>query len=322
MKWIYYSNGNRHVDIIMEELFHSDYVLVLDGRKKPVKNIILKAIQKLHLSHKINKVINLPMKRIWLNSKIPLMDDGEAYTFLFTDNIPWSLDYSYLRKLRAKSKGRIKYVLFLLNPIELFKDTTMYNLNHMDFDLVLTCDFTDSGKYGFPYMEIPYSVLDSVKQNNDVDTDLYLICWSKGRLPLIHSVYSDAKKNNVIANFRVTGVEPEDQVYDDISYNNRISYDEALIETSHANCILDMLPPGEDVITTRYYEAVCYNKKLLTSNKRVMEQPFYNPAYMHIFERPEDIDWDWVKERSHVDYHYDGRYSPLAMLKKIEKQFL
>ena len=39
---------------------------------------------------------------------------------------------------------------------------------------------------------------------------------------------------------------------------------------------------------------------------------------MHIFEKAEDIDWDWVKERIPVDYHYDGRFSPVHIIDEIE----
>ncbi len=38
---------------------------------------------------------------------------------------------------------------------------------------------------------------------------------------------------------------------------------------------------------------------------------------MKVFEKPEDIDWEWVKERITVDYHYDGRFSPRHLIDKI-----
>ena len=38
---------------------------------------------------------------------------------------------------------------------------------------------------------------------------------------------------------------------------------------------------------------------------------------MKVFEKPEDIDWAWVKERIPVDYHYDGRFSPVHLIDKI-----
>lgn len=84
-----------------------------------------------------------------------------------------------------------------------------------------------------------------------------------------------------------------------------------------SNCILEVLATGQSGATLRYYEAVCYNKKLLTNNKNIVNLPFYNPEWMHVFENTEDIDWGWVKERVPVDYHYDGRFSPIHLIDRI-----
>lgn len=91
-------------------------------------------------------------------------------------------------------------------------------------------------------------------------------------------------------------------------------------EVLKCNCILDALSPGQTGVSTRYYEAVCYNKKLLTNNKDVLNFPFYNPQYMKIYQNPEDIDWNWVKERVPIDYHYDKRFSPLRLLEWVEQR--
>ena len=102
-----------------------------------------------------------------------------------------------------------------------------------------------------------------------------------------------------------------------IIYNKRIPYSEVVEKNKASNCILEIISSGQSGASLRYYEAVCYNKKLLTNNKNVVNLPFYNPDYIHVFEKPEDIDWDWVKERIQVDYHYDGRFSPTHLIDKI-----
>ena len=318
MKFIYYTMHNRHVDICMADLFKADNVTVLDGTLKPINNIILKALRKIHLSRKINKIISLPMKRIWLNSRLPKFDDNEEYCFIIIDSAPIAIDFPYLKRLRKKSDGRIKYLLFLFNPVELFKGNTQYNLNYMDYDYILTYDFDDSKKYGFIHYNAPYSIV--VKDQFEVENDLYLICWNKGRLPVLHRIFQDSLDNGAKCSFRITDVDVSEQKYKDmITYNQRIEYDEVIKETLKCNCIMDMLSPGHTGVSTRYFEAVCYNKKLLTNNKNIVNLPFYNSDYMRIYEKPEDIDWEWVKERVSVDYHYDGRFSPLKLLEKIEE---
>ena len=94
-------------------------------------------------------------------------------------------------------------------------------------------------------------------------------------------------------------------------------YPEVVAEAKKSNCLLEVVREGQTGPSFRYYEAVCYNKKLLTNNKNAVNFPFYNPEYMHVFEKPEDIDWEWVKERIPVDYGYDGRFSPSRIFDEV-----
>ena len=40
---------------------------------------------------------------------------------------------------------------------------------------------------------------------------------------------------------------------------------------------------------------------------------------MKIFKRVEDIDFEWVKERENINYNYQGEFSPLHALEKLER---
>ncbi len=98
---------------------------------------------------------------------------------------------------------------------------------------------------------------------------------------------------------------------------NAFPYRNIIAEVKRSNCLLEVVREFQDDPSYRYYEAVCYNKKLLTNNKRIVNFPFYNPEYIHVFEKPEDIDWDWVKERIPIDYGYDGRFSPSHLFDEV-----
>ena len=73
-------------------------------------------------------------------------------------------------------------------------------------------------------------------------------------------------------------------------------------------------------MTLRYYEAITYNKKLITNNEMVKKLPFYNPYYMFVFCDPEDIDLAWVKRSVKVDYHYNNEFSPKELVKDIIRE--
>ena len=82
---------------------------------------------------------------------------------------------------------------------------------------------------------------------------------------------------------------------------------------------LEILQEGQNQQSARYFEAVVYNKKLLTTNDRISALPFYNPDYMKVFHTSSDVDIDWLKARDMVDYGYKGEFSPSGIPALIDK---
>ena len=187
MKFVYCSKGNPHVDIMMSDLNKCNEVIVLDGTLKSVENIFLRIIRKVHMNKKINRIINLPMKRIWLNSHMPKLKKEEDYCFIFIDSVPYALDFTWLKRLRGKSNGKVRFLLFLFNPVELFKERTVYDLKNIIFDYVLTYDFSDSQKYGFIQYNAPYSI---VQNEEVVDVSQYYTRFTKTQLTMELAVYA------------------------------------------------------------------------------------------------------------------------------------
>lgn len=83
---------------------------------------------------------------------------------------------------------------------------------------------------------------------------------------------------------------------------------------------MENVQPGQSGVTLRYYEAIVYNKKLLTNNKFVKRLPFYNPKFMYIYEKVEDIDIEWIKKEEMVDYKYNDEFSPVKLIEDIKKR--
>ena len=77
---------------------------------------------------------------------------------------------------------------------------------------------------------------------------------------------------------------------------------------------MEILQKGQTGPTLRYFEAVCYNKKLLTNNPHIVNFPFYKPEWMKIYQKPEDIDINWLKEKEQIDYGYNGEFSPTKLI--------
>ena len=119
MRFVYFETDNKHVNTMFAELYKTNNVIILDGRTKEPKNIVSRVLRKIHLSRKINSIVQLPFKRIWARTPLTFKQpiENEEYCVLFIDNIPQFIDFSLLNL--AREKYGIKIVLFLLNPATL-----------------------------------------------------------------------------------------------------------------------------------------------------------------------------------------------------------
>ncbi len=289
----------------------------LEGRLKHIQFMPLQFLRKIHLSRKINTFLPLPFKSIWNTYLDDIKwEDDTKYFIIFLDS-PLPIALSKLKQL--KKEHNICYVILLLNSwVGGYAKANKQYIDSPDIDHVFSFDYGDSISQGFIFCDMLYSKLPI--NSTCSGPDIYYLGGNNGRLKTIHDVFESIKNHGLAGKFRVTDVSSEDMLYpNEIKYNQFISYDTALEEMSDCNCILELLraPQKQICATLRYYEAVCYNKKLLTNNKNVINLPFYDPDYIHIFEKLEDIDWDWVKERILIDYHYDGRFSPIHLINKI-----
>lgn len=281
------------------------------------KNRILFYLKKIHFSYKLNYKINIPFKGIWGHPLESInWDSSKENIILIPHGVLPYVDFEYLQK--TKIQNSIKCCLIILDFLNSkYCARTREMIKKDVFDYIFTFDFDDATNFNFYFHTVPYSkILNGFSK--EIEYDLYFIGNAKKRISLLHETYLLAKANEANIQFRISQVARKDMLYGElILYNQPIDYPASLQEMIKSNCILEIMDPGQSGATLRYYEAVCYNKKLLTNNKNVVNLPFYNPDFIHVFESPNDIDWDWVKERILVDYHYDGRFSPQKMLDHI-----
>ena len=125
--------------------------------------------------------------------------------------------------------------------------------------------------------------------------------------------------NDISCNFRITRVPENHNCKKGIIYNSRISYLETISQAKATDCLLEILQKGQSGVTFRYYEAVCYNKKLLTNNVGVYNLPYYDSQYIQVFEDINDIDFEWIKKDIKIDYKYKGDFSPVNFIEQIKQ---
>jgi hypothetical protein len=234
--------------------------------------------------------------------------------------------YSYLPgtlKEYKKKWTNLKYVLLYLDIIEAGVSQAANYLRERDvFDYVYSIDSNDCKQIGATKVWTPYSILPQLKESI-CDKDLYFCGASKKRGGILADIARECETHEVKAEMDV--VVYEDEVLLD-KYSNTmrlfhpgegINYFEQLKNVASTKCILDIVQSGQKALTVRPFEAVCYNKKILTNNPTIFEFPYYTPDYMQYFEKVDQIDWDWVKQPYTNPFKYQNDFSPIKFLEQI-----
>lgn len=189
------------------------------------------------------------------------------------------------------------------------------------FDLTLTYDLHEAQKYGIPhFMEIESKI--EININNTLPmSDLFFAGHAKNRLPMLMKIYKAATEKGIKCDFFLTGVKKQDRVpYEGITYADKgMSYRDMLYRTVLSKCILEVNQSGAVGYTSRFLEAVIYNKKLLTNNTTIQESNFYKTEYIQCFYNVEEIDYDFITNNmGTIDYNYQNEFSPIHLIEQIE----
>jgi hypothetical protein len=296
--------------------------------KKPYKSKVVNFIRRVHQSRKINKLIKLPYKEIWYASLFKLIDQDTCVMFDTGALSMVSLDF--LKKIKSTGNNT-KMVIIIADSLHGSSEhipRAIPNIFGFQWDAILSYDKNDCEEYGFQYLGATiYSKMNGIMPATN-QSDLYFVGRNKaGRNEAVMELYKRCQENDVKTNFDLVD-EPQNlkkmhlENQKGLNFHGKdLPYEKVISNILSTNCILEMVAKGQNVQTARYYETVCYNKKLLTNNPSIKELSFYNPKYMQYFENVEDIDFEWVKRRETIDYHYNNEFSPNHILEKLEKLF-
>lgn len=294
--------------------------------QKPCQSKLLNFIRRVHQSYKINQIIHLPCQEIWYSSLFKLLDKDTCV--LFDTASQSMLSMNFLNKIRATGARMVLLAADSLHGPSAHMAKAIPNILGFAWDAVFSYDRNDCKEYGFQYMDgTIYSRLNQVEPAKE-DSDIYFVGMNKeGRNAFIEQIHWRCMEAGMRTDFHCIDYPSHPHIpYMEnppgLEYRKRgIPYEEVVSHVLSANCILEVVGKGQTVQTARYYEAVCYNKKLLTNNPTVKELSFYDPQYMRCFETVDDIDFDWVKEKADIDYHYAGEFSPLHILDELDRLF-
>lgn len=265
---------------------------------RPFKSKLIAKLFQTHNAYRLNKKIGLPFRRIWFrrclnDKKLEISDD---VCFVFYESFPMSYSRKFLSYLKKKFPN-CKCCFIFLNPVE---HANMYCYKKYTtvaqyYDAALAVSERDAEEYGFRYYSgtiyMPRPVSDK-----SIRSDVFFVGMNKGRLHKLLEIYQTLTQADLKCDFYINDVEKDEMRFaDDIKYNCPISYEEVIDHVAHTKCVLEVLQNDDDYFSLRTIEAYVYKKKLLTTNKTIVNRDFYDSRIVSIINDPKEIDIDFVK---------------------------
>lgn len=302
-----------------ENIFFVDIPIKKSFRFKWLYNLIESKLY----SYKVNRRFNLIGKKIWRKyystENINFRSQYDNI-IIFSDAMRILTDVKYWIKLKQKYK--LTYCMLLLNSCKHDFNATESEvkkiLDYLPVDKIFTFDIGDAKRFNLEFFTSIYSKL-NVDHNGEIMYDFYFVGQKKNRYRDIIDVYKWLKMRGYTCLFRITGVNENEKIdAKDIIYNQNISYKEVITELSKAKAIVDINISGQKGLSLRFFEALLYNKYLLTNNKSVKNTSYYNRNYMFYFEKFQQTNNIPFLPNDKVQYNYNNDFSPIILLKKIE----
>ena len=287
--------------------------------------LLPKLLKKVLFSNKVNSIVNIPCKNMFYKFIPKIIDLKEEYSVIIPTAALNKINLSYLRYIKQKYYN-INFILLLIDSMEADSPHLKYAKGKIFddiWDLKLSFDRNDSIKFKFQYFGYCYySSFDFVGPSK-IYSDIYYIGADKGgRGELIGKIYNHFTNNNLQCNFKIFSRNIKFVYGTNLkTIKKSIDYRDVVADVKSSNCILEILQNNQQTQSIRYFEAIVYNKKLLSNNPHLSELPMYDARYMRYIEKPEDIDWKWVKKREPINYNYKNEFSPIHLLDFIEDYF-
>ena len=272
---------------------------------KPINNIWLRRLLRVHQSQRLNSIVELPFKCVWDKALFDTsrLDPNDEIYFLFYENAKLSGSPNYFNHLRKKYKN-CKLIYCLANPIEGWNPKIWERWQYLlgFYDKVITFNRSDAEKWGLSFCDYWPCLLPEKTFQPENASDVFFVGIAKDRLSKIISVYERLTDAGLKCSFYITGVPKAQQKYSgDIHYCENITddfmtYDEVLQHDKNTKCVLEILPFGQKYSSLRVCEALWYHKKLLTTNLNAPQEWFYNSEIVQCFSNADEIDIDFIRQ--------------------------
>jgi len=315
--FVVFRNPNDYLKAIFDG-YENPNVLI----EKEFKSGWLSFIERLHNSIKLNRIYNLPFKRIWYSHYLNYkkLNKMDKIYFIFFEGSRVGYQKEYLFYLKNKYPNS-KYIFRFINPINQ-NNSWMVEYAERYYDLIISMDQSNCEKYNWEYVNNTYNTRFLETERRE-DIDVFFVGSNKGRLNKIIKIYKFLTDKGVKCEFFITDVRKKDRIKGllGIHYIKKMKYRKTVELINRAKCLLEIVQEGQTGSTLRSMEALVYRKKLLTDDKNIRRQEYFDAENMFVFKGPNEIDKNFIFSKVVENEALLNKISHDILFKRIESYF-
>lgn len=212
------------------------------------------------------------------------IDGNVDYTLLIRADI---YPKEILEVLRQKSNS---FIAYQWDGLHRFPAIFAY-INMFDRFFIFDKDDLKYKKYNLlPLTNFYFDYDKNIPKPEECNDDVFFVgTFIRKRMPPILTFAKKAKELNLKLNVNILFADEnfikKYNEIDNINYiNNFMTYSENIVNLKKAKIIVDFLNEVHNGLSLRTFEALYYNKKLITNNKLVKEYDFYHPNNIFIWD--------------------------------------
>lgn len=212
----------------------------------------------LRLFRVIHFKLKLPFLKIWeiknidkilMNYDIIILHDSSSYFHL----------QRFINLIEKYADNNAKLIFYYWNNVR----DDINPLKFSDRWDKVSFDFNDSQKFNLRYVG-GYYIPQKTDRKNEISSDVFFIGINKGRFPTLISLENELRNAGLKPLFILVS---KIKSFFSSRYSQPYSYLDVVKFIHGTKCILDITKTKQIGLTLRTYEAIYYNKKLITFNK-------------------------------------------------------
>lgn len=219
--------------------------------------------------------LNLPLQQIWYENwreKVREYDNA----IVFNRNLNWNI-IEFLKK----KNPNIRVIVWYWDTLK--REQEIPAKYHKMCE-IWSFDPVDCIKYNFK-KNVQFYVPRIANIDCEPYYDAVLIAKDKGRYKIIMEIVEKLKSAGKKVYLRIVADKTSSQK-GCAAYGKALEYEELMGITARSRAIIEIVKQGQQGLTERTLEALFLRKKLITTNKAIIDEEFYNPLNIMIWDNP------------------------------------